>query len=129
MDSRIPMLLIQLDTRVSMEFLRGTQLLPGSPTTLLPIVFVILNIFVSLLVLFLFHKQHIHILTSRFLELSRGQKRSYPELEGVSCGGKGHAIFQRSFPLNFKKLDERLFNEFNHLRTLDSTVDQVLHSL
>ena len=31
MDPRIPMLLVQLDIGVSMEFLRGTQLLPGSP--------------------------------------------------------------------------------------------------
>ena len=31
MESRIPMVLIQLDTIGSLEFLRGTQLLSGSP--------------------------------------------------------------------------------------------------
>jgi len=62
----------------------------------------------------------------KFLELEGNRIQSW---KGYHAVGKGHAIFQRSFPLNFKKLDERLFNEFNHLRTLDSTVDQVLHSL
>ena len=32
MESRIPMVLIQLDTVGSLEFLRGTQLLSGSPS-------------------------------------------------------------------------------------------------
>ena len=36
MESRIPMLLIQLDTIGSLEFLRGTQLLPGSPSSQVP---------------------------------------------------------------------------------------------
>ena len=33
MESRIPMVLIQLDTIGSLEFLRGTQLLSGSPAS------------------------------------------------------------------------------------------------
>jgi len=38
----------------------------------------------------------------------------------------GYNIFQRTLPLNYKKLDQRLFEEFNQLQRLGDTVDELL---
>ena len=43
--------------------------------------------------------------------------------------GKGYNICQRKLPLNFKNLEDRLFEEFNRLRQLEAGIDQVLRTL
>ncbi|MDA0271902.1 MAG: hypothetical protein O3C68_01450 [Proteobacteria bacterium] len=48
---------------------------------------------------------------------------------GYQTIGKGYSICQRTLPLNFKNLELRLFEEFNRLRQLESSVDQVLLEL
>ena len=41
----------------------------------------------------------------------------------------GYSICQKELPLNFKNLEERLLEELNRLRQLESSVDKVLQSL
>ncbi len=42
---------------------------------------------------------------------------------------KGYTICQRSMPLNFKNLEQRLFEELNQLRKLEPGVELALRSL
>ena len=49
--------------------------------------------------------------------------------KGYQTVGKGYSICQRKLPLNFKNLEDRLLEEFNRLRQLESGIDQVLRSL
>lgn len=62
----------------------------------------------------------------KFLALEGDRIKSW---KGYQAVGKGYSICQRTLPLNFKKLEQRLFEEFNHLRQLESGVDQVLRAL
>ncbi|MCE0494696.1 hypothetical protein [Vibrio salinus] len=63
--------------------------------------------------------------------------RQLIELEGQRISGwKGYkmldssyGICQRTLPLNFKSLEQRLFEEFNRLRTLEASVEQILLKL
>ena len=48
---------------------------------------------------------------------------------GYETVGVGYSIFQRTLPLNYKKLDQRLFEEFNQLQRLGDTVDDLLIDL
>lgn len=49
--------------------------------------------------------------------------------KGYEIVGDGYTICQRSLPLNFKNLEDRLIEELNRLRQLESTIDQILHTL
>ena len=62
----------------------------------------------------------------KFLELESDRINQW---KGYKTIGKSYHIFQRTLPLNFKNLEQRLFEEFNQLRKLESSVDQVLNSL
>lgn len=46
--------------------------------------------------------------------------------KGYEVIGKGYTICQKILPLNFKNLEQRILEEFNQLRKLDSSVEQVL---
>ena len=43
--------------------------------------------------------------------------------------GKGYTVCERSLPLNFKALEQRLLQEFNQLRALEGAVDKTLSQL
>ena len=62
----------------------------------------------------------------QFLELEGDRIRSWKKYQTV---GKGYNICQRILPLNFKNLEQRLFEEFNRLRQLETSVEQVLRQL
>lgn len=49
--------------------------------------------------------------------------------KGYEIIGDGYTICQRSLPLNFKNLEDRLIEELNRLRQLEPTIDQILHTL
>ncbi|NOH55810.1 hypothetical protein F0266_23070 [Vibrio coralliilyticus] len=63
--------------------------------------------------------------------------RQLKELEGERIQGwKGYktldssyGICQRTLPLNFKNLEQRLFEEFNRLRMLEDSIENVLQRL
>ena len=46
--------------------------------------------------------------------------------KGYKTVGTGYTICYRKLPLNFKNLEQRLFEEFNRLRKLEAGIDQVL---
>lgn len=49
--------------------------------------------------------------------------------KGYQAIGSGYSICQRTLPLNFKNLEQRLFEEFNQLRQLEAGVEQALAAL
>ena len=61
-----------------------------------------------------------------FLALEGDRIRSW---KGYRAVGKGYSVCQRALPLNFKNLEDRLLEEFNRLRQLESGIDQVLRTL
>lgn len=61
-----------------------------------------------------------------FLEIEGERIRSW---KGYQTIGKGYSICQRTMPLNFKNLEQRLFEEFNRLRQLEAGVEQTLRGL
>lgn len=46
--------------------------------------------------------------------------------KGYQTIGDGYSICMRTLPLNFKNLEQRLFEEFNRLRQLEASVEQAL---
>ncbi|MBL6738000.1 MAG: hypothetical protein ISQ57_05930 [Litoricola sp.] len=62
----------------------------------------------------------------RFLALERDRIQGW---KGYETSGKGYSICQRNLPLNFKNLEQRLFDELNQLRQLETSIDQVLREL
>ena len=62
----------------------------------------------------------------KFLELEGEHIQSW---KGYQVVGKGYSICQRTLPLNFKNLEQRLFEEFNRLRQLETGVEQALRAL
>ncbi len=63
---------------------------------------------------------------SQFLDLEADRINTW---KGYHVVGKGYNIFQRTLPLNFKNLEQRLLDEFICLRQLESSVDRVLAGL
>lgn len=61
-----------------------------------------------------------------FLELEGDRIESW---KGYQVLGKGYEVCRRELPLNFKHLEDRLLEEFNRLRQLESAIDQVLRTL
>ncbi|MDA1298521.1 MAG: hypothetical protein O2868_00405 [Proteobacteria bacterium] len=62
----------------------------------------------------------------RFLALEGERIQDW---KGYDIGGTGYSICQRTLPLNFKNLEQRLFEELSRLRQLELSVDQVLNEL
>ena len=62
----------------------------------------------------------------KFLALEGDRIKSW---KGYQAGGKDYNICQRTLPLNFKNLEQRLFEEFNRLRQLEGSVEQALRTL
>lgn len=62
----------------------------------------------------------------RFLEIEVNRIESW---KGYKVAGNGYAICQKTLPLNFKNLEQRIFEEFNQLRQLDASVEQVLREI
>ena len=61
-----------------------------------------------------------------FLQLEQERISSW---KGYQVVGEGFSICQRELPLNFKNLEERLLEELNRLRQLETSVDRVLANL
>lgn len=59
----------------------------------------------------------------KFLEIEGNRIRSW---KGYQTIGTGYGICERTLPLNFKNLEQRLFDEFCHLRQLETGVEQAL---
>ena len=49
--------------------------------------------------------------------------------KGYRTEGREYTICQQSMPLNFKNLEQRLFEELNQLRKLEPGVELALRSL
>lgn len=49
--------------------------------------------------------------------------------KGYQTIGSGYHICQRNLPLNFKNLEQKLYEEFNRLRQLESGIEQALREL
>ncbi len=62
----------------------------------------------------------------RFLETEGERIRSW---KGYQTMGTGYSICQRTMPLNFKNLEQRLFEEFCRLKQLETGVEQALRAL
>ena len=62
----------------------------------------------------------------KFLEIEVDRIRSW---KGYQVVGQGYSICQRTLPLNFKNLEQRLVEEFNRLRQLETGVEQALRAL
>jgi|TARA_B110000240_G_scaffold190936_1_gene232802 hypothetical protein len=61
-----------------------------------------------------------------FLEIERDRIESWKRYQIV---GRGYVVFQRAVPLNFKNLEQRLYEELIRLRQLESSVDKALAML
>ncbi|MDP2571832.1 hypothetical protein Q8W40_06555 [Vibrio penaeicida] len=62
----------------------------------------------------------------QFMELEGKRINSW---KGYKTPDSSYGICQRTLPLNFKNLEQRLFEEFNRLRVLEESVEQVLLKL
>jgi len=62
----------------------------------------------------------------KFLALEADRIKSWKQYQTI---GTGYSICQRTLPLNFKNLEQRLFEEFNRLRQLETSVEKVLREL
>ncbi len=62
----------------------------------------------------------------KFLEIEGDRIKRW---KGYQTIGKDYSICQRTLPLNYKNLEQRIFDEFNLLRQLEAGVDQVLSTL
>ena len=47
--------------------------------------------------------------------------------KGYKVVGRGYSICERTLPLNFKNLEQRLFEEFSRLRTLEAGIEEALN--
>ncbi len=62
----------------------------------------------------------------KFLQIEGDRIRRW---KGYQTVGQGYSICQRTLPLNFKNLEQRLFEELNQLRQLESGIEQALAEL
>jgi hypothetical protein len=66
----------------------------------------------------------------RFIEaLIDSERGRIQGWKGYRLVGKGYTVCERSLPLNFKALEQRLLQEFNQLRELEGAVDKTLSQL
>ena len=59
----------------------------------------------------------------RFLEIEGDRIRSW---KGFDVIGSGYSICERILPLNFKNLEQRIFDELNRLRQLESGIQHAI---
>ncbi len=59
----------------------------------------------------------------QFMDLEGERIKSW---KGYKTLGSSYGICQRTLPLNFKTIEQRLLEEFTRLRTLEYSVEQVL---
>ena len=62
----------------------------------------------------------------KFLEIEGERIRSW---KGYKTTGPEYSICQRTLPLNYKNLDQKIVEELKRLRQLESGVDQVLSTI
>lgn len=62
----------------------------------------------------------------KFLALESGRIKSW---KGYQTIGKGYHICERTLPLNFKNLEQRIFEELNRLLQLENGVEQALNDV
>ena len=62
-------------------------------------------------------------LIEELLALEGDRIRSW---KGYKTGGSAYAVCTKVLPLNFKNLDQRLFEEFSRLRKLEASIDEAL---
>ena len=60
---------------------------------------------------------------AEFLDLEGSRIRTW---KGYKTVGTGYTICVRKMPLNFKNLEQRLYEEFSRLRKLETSIQQVL---
>jgi len=66
----------------------------------------------------------------RFIEaLIDSERGRIQGWKGYRLVGKGYTVCERSLPLNFKALEQRLLQEFSQLRELEGAVEQTLTQL
>lgn len=63
---------------------------------------------------------------AKLLELENERIKSW---KGYQVIGEGYSIIEKTIPLNFKNLEKRLLLEFNQLRKLESSVENILQIL
>ena len=59
----------------------------------------------------------------KFLEL---EQERISKRKDYKIRGSGYTIFQRTLPLNFKNLEQRILQELSEIRQLESGVDKTL---
>lgn len=62
----------------------------------------------------------------QFKQLERERINSW---KGYKISESSYGVCQRTLQLNFKNLEQRIYEEFNRLRTLESSIDEVLLDL
>ncbi|WP_394182651.1 hypothetical protein [Marinomonas posidonica] len=62
----------------------------------------------------------------RFLELEEERIKGW---KGYQIIAKDHHILQKTLPLNFKNLEQRLYDELSQLSKLESSIEQALQEL
>ena len=63
------------------------------------------------------------IFIKNFLELEQERISKWKDYK---IRGSGYTIFQRTLPLNFKNLEQRILQELSEIRQLESGVDKTL---
>ena len=63
---------------------------------------------------------------AKFLELEKNRIESW---KGYQTVGTGYTICQRNLPLNFKNLEQRIFEELNRLRQLEPNIEKILNTI
>ena len=66
------------------------------------------------------------VFIEELLKLESDRIRSW---KGYMVGGHGYGICQKSLPLNFKNIEDKIFDEFSRLRQLETSIDTVLSVL
>ncbi|WP_339386484.1 hypothetical protein [Vibrio caribbeanicus] len=67
---------------------------------------------------------------SKFIrELLALEHKRIESWKGYKTLNNSYGVCQRTLPLNFKNLEQRLYEEFNRLRTLESSIDRILSDL
>ncbi|MEM7018188.1 MAG: hypothetical protein AAF512_12715 [Pseudomonadota bacterium] len=66
------------------------------------------------------------VFVQKFLDIEGDRIRRW---KGYQTIGMGYSICKRTLPLNFKNLEQRLLEEFNTLRQLETGVEQALRML
>ena len=66
------------------------------------------------------------VFIEELLKLEGDRIRSW---KGYTVVGQGYSICQKSLPLNFKNIEDKIFDELNRLRQLEESIEAVLSVL